>query len=134
VRQDADAATKKVNDLVKGIPFGDEVASQIAAQRFWARAQRTLDSIKDTPKVVAAAQDLVANADDAQVTVLVEELGDYLASRNVPIGWLPDAPASKVPGLSDAATDAIRKAKQHAILLQNHNALTNAFAKDIAAP
>jgi hypothetical protein len=134
VKDDADGATKKVNELIKGTRVGDDVASQLAATRYWTRAQRTLDATKDPAKVVAAAQNLIANADDAQVPVLAEELSSYLADRGAPTGWLSDALAAKIPGLADAAADAAVKAKQHAILLQNHNALTNAFAKDVAAP
>jgi hypothetical protein len=134
VKADADAATSKVNDLISDTRVGDDVASQIAAQRWWSRAQRTLDSIKDPAKVAAAARDLVANADDKAVPVIAEELPDYLASRNVPAGWLPEVLADRVPGLSDAKANATLKARQHAILQQNHNALTHAFAKDTAAP
>jgi len=134
VESAANAATRRVSDLVKGTRVGADVASQLAAQRYWARAQRNLDAAKDPAKVVAAAQNLIANADEGQTRVLAEELADYLASRSVPAGWLPDALALKIFGLSNAAADAIQKAKQHAILLQNYNALTNAFAKDIAAP
>jgi hypothetical protein len=50
-----------------------------------------LDAIKDTPKLLAAAQNLITNADDAAVPVIAEELLDYLAARNVPAGWLPAA-------------------------------------------
>ena len=134
VKVDADSAAQRVKDLIKGTRVGGDVASQLGAQRYWSRAQRTLDAAKDPAKVVAAAQDLISSADDSQIPVLTEELSSYLASRNVPTGWLPDALASKIPGLSEAAADATQKAKQYAILLQNHNALTNAIAKDVAAP
>jgi hypothetical protein len=134
VKDDAQAATRKAADLVKNNRVGSDTASQIAAQRFWARAQQTLDSIKDVPKVAAAAQDLVANADDEQVPVLSEELPSYLANRGVPAGWLTGALADKIPGLADATADARIKAKQHAILAQNHAALSRAMAKDVAAP
>ena len=134
VKDDADAATKRVSDLVKDTRVNDDVSSQLAAQRYWARAQRGLDAAKDPAKTVAAAQSLINSADNTQIPVLVEELGDYLASRNIPTGWLSDALVSRIPGLADATAAATQKARQHAILLQNHNALTNAFAKDVAAP
>jgi hypothetical protein len=134
VKDDADAATKKVNNLISGTRVSDDVASQIAAQRFWARTQRTLDSLKDTPRVVAAAQDLLAKADDARVPVLAEELGDYLASRNVPMGWLPDCLAQRVPGLADAQAEAIVKARQLAILQSNHQWLQRSMSSDLAIP
>jgi len=134
VKAYSDAASKKVSDLIDGQKVGDDVASQIAAQRFWDRSRRTLDSIKDGSKAVAAAQNLVANASGDQIPVLVEELSDYLAQRNLPAGWLPDALSQKIPGLSDAQADATLKARQHAVLAQNHHALTNAIEKDLAAP
>lgn len=134
VKDDADAATKKVSDLIKGTRVGDDVASQIAAERYWRRSERTLDSIKDLSKLTAAARDLIAGADAKTVPVLAEELADYLATRNVPTGWLPDALADKVPGLADASAQAITKARQYAVLQRNHQALTNAMAKDLAVP
>ena len=134
VESDADAATRKVNDLVKGTRVADDVASQLAAQRYWTRAQRNLDAVKDPAKVVAVAQNLIANADEAQIPVLAEELSEYLGSRSVPAGWLPDALAAKIPGLSDATADAILKSRQYAVLQHNHHALTDAMEKDVAAP
>jgi hypothetical protein len=115
VKDDSDVATKKVNDLIRGTRVSDDVASQLAADRYWRRTQRTLDSIKDPAKLVAAAQDVIANADDQTVPVLTAELGDYHATRNVPTGWMPDALADKVPGLADASADAITKARQYAV-------------------
>jgi hypothetical protein len=134
VKDEADAANAKVSDLIKGQKVAGDVGSQIAAQRYWDRSRRTLDSIKDGAKAVAAAQNLIASASDSQVPVLAEELGDYLAQRSLPAGWLPDALSQKIPGLSDAQADAITKERQLAILQQNHQALTNAMAKDIAVP
>jgi hypothetical protein len=134
VKEDSDAAASKVNDLIKGMRVGDDVASQLAAQRFWARTQRSLDAIKDQAKVVAAVQNLIANAEDKDVPVIAEELSDYLASRNIPAGWLPALLANKVPGLSDAAADAITKARQYAIVQANHDRLTKAMERDLNAP
>jgi hypothetical protein len=135
VQADAAAAKGKVDDLIHGAGVDNtDVAGQISAQRFWARTQRTLDSIKDTPKLVAAAQGLIARADDAQIPCLSEELGDYLASRNAPTGWLDDAYAQRIPGLADAQADRIIKERQRDLLQHNHNVLTNAMAKDLAAP
>jgi hypothetical protein len=74
VKDEADAATKKVNDLIKGTRVSDDVASQLAVERYWRRTERTLDAIKDPAKVAAAAREMVANADDSQTPVIVEEL------------------------------------------------------------
>ncbi|OBI90966.1 hypothetical protein A9X00_18240 [Mycobacterium sp. 1245805.9] len=131
----ADAAGAKVDGAVKGQRVDtSDVAAQLAADRFWRRAERTLESITGAPKLAQAAQDLIANANDAQIPVLAEELGPYLASRNVPTGWLSNALAARVPGLSDAQADATLLARQYAVLAQNHANLTKAFAADTNPP
>ncbi|MGA9360622.1 MAG: hypothetical protein WBW75_22290 [Mycobacterium sp.] len=66
--------------------------------------------------------------------VIAEELSEYLASRNIPAGWIPAALASKVPGLPEALADAVTKVRQLAVRQQNNYALTNAMAKDVPAP
>ena len=81
-----------------------------------------------------AARALIANASDSEIPVLSEDLESYLKSRNVPADWMDDALADKIPGLSEAQADAIVKARQYAILAQNHEHLTNAMEKDVAAP
>jgi hypothetical protein len=132
VKADADTANGKVDDLIGGTKVGDDVASQLAATRYWNRTQRTLDAISDTSKLVAAARTLLAGADDQAVPVLAEELSSYLATRNVPTGWLSDALAGKIPGLADAQSDKILKSRQLAILQANHDNLTRAMTKDTA--
>lgn len=134
VQQNAKDAGAKVDDLFKGSRVSDDNVTQVKAQRFWARTQRTLDAIKDPAKLVAGAQELVANADDADIPTLAEELTDYLASRGVAAGWIPTALATKIPGLADAQTEAILTHRQHAVLLQNDRHLRNAMSKDTAAP
>ena len=132
VKADADAAEAKKDDLIDGTKVAnDDVAGQIAAQRFWARTQRALDSIKDGSKLVAAAQKLVASADVDTVPVLAEELESYLATRNIPTGWLTNALAPKIPGLADAQADNIVKARQLGMLQANHDNLSRAMRADL---
>jgi len=135
VKQDAEDAVAQVNDLLKSSKVDDsDVAGQIAAQRFWDRAQRTLDAAQGVPKLVAAAQNLVAHATDAQIPVLNEELGDYLGARNAPSGWVPRALAERIPGMADATETRILRQRHLAVIAQNHAGLQHAFAKDVAAP
>lgn len=133
-RADADAAQGKMGNLVKGQTVGSDVESRLAAQSFWHRKERVLDSIKDQGKLAAAVRDLISSAPDAQIPTLAEELGDYLASRNVPTGWLNNALAQRIPGLDDAQAEATLKARQHAVLTQTHNALTKAIVNDNPPP
>lgn len=131
----ADAAKGKVDSAVKGQRVDtSDVAAQLAADRYWQRALRTLDAITGAPKVAAAAQDLIANADDSQIPVLAEELEPYLASRNVPTGWLAGALAGRVDGLEDAQADATLAARQVAVLAHNDAGLRNSFVADTNPP
>jgi hypothetical protein len=84
----ADEAQAKVDTAVNGQKVdASDVAAQLAADRFWRRTERTLDSIKDQGKLVSAARDLIANATDAELPVVAEEIGAYLTSRALrPIG------------------------------------------------
>lgn len=134
VKAHADTAQGKVDDLISGQRVGSDVESRLAAQSFWHRKERMLDSVKDTPKLVGAVQDLIKSVGDAQIPVLAEELPDYLASRGAPTGWLPSALASRIPGLDDAQAEATLKSKQHAVLAQNHAALTKTIANDNPPP
>jgi hypothetical protein len=135
VQAEADDADKRVNDVVSAQKVdSSDVAAQLAAQRFWSRTQRTLDAIKDTSKLAAAARDLIANADDSAVPVIVEEIEPYLEARNVPTSWLTDALSGRIPGLADAKADQIIKQRQLAMVKDNYGRLMNAFQKDLAAP
>jgi hypothetical protein len=42
--------------------------------------------------------------------------------------------SSRIPGLSDAQADSILKARQAAVLAQNHQNLTRAMQNDTSAP
>jgi hypothetical protein len=107
--QDADDAARRVNDLIKGTRVGPEEADQLAAQRVWARAQRSLDAAQDQGAIVAAAQKLLDGASESELPVYAEELGSYLATRNVQSGWLSragtecDPPRRRRPVASSAS-------------------------------
>ena len=134
VKADADAATAKVDDLLKAQTVGNDVEARLAARSFWHRKERVLDSVTDKAKLVAAVQDLIRSAPDDQIANLTEELPDYLASRGAPSDWLPNALASRVPGLDDAQAESALKAKQLAVLAQNHAGLSKAIANDNPPP
>lgn len=121
-RAHADGAQAKADAAVEAPKVdGTDVAALLAADRFWRRIERTLDSVKDGPKVAAAAHDLVRNASDTELPVN-EELGPYLSSRGVPAGWLNAALAVRVPGADDLRADAALKAKRVAVLARTTRA------------
>ena len=75
----------------------DDQASQLAAHRIWARAQKRLDAAKGVAEKASVAQDLINGAHGLTLGTLQEELPDYLESEGVPTGWLPAAPATPTP-------------------------------------
>lgn len=131
VEADADQAGKGVTEVVNGTRVTPD--NEARANRVWQNAVRVLDAKSNPAQVADAARKLVANAGD-DLPVIVESLGPYLESRSVPTDWLADAYADAIPGLSDAHAEAARKTKQLAIVRSNHQRLTSAVAKDLAAP
>jgi hypothetical protein len=130
VKDDADQAAKSVNDLINSTKVGGDTASLLAAQAYWQRKEKLLDSIKDKPKLVAAAQNLVKSASPDELPVLVQELSDYLESRDAPTEGLKSAYAAAVPGVSEAYANATVKARQRDLLMHNHANLQRAFQRD----
>ncbi len=135
VQADAEDAVNRVNELLRSnrVP-DDDVAAQLAATRYTARVFRELDGQTIGAKAIHLAQQLIAKATGPHIAALSEELPSYMSSRGLPTAWLPQALAVKIPGMAEANADVVLKQRQLAITAQNHAHLTNAFAKDIAAP
>jgi hypothetical protein len=129
VQAEADAADKRVGDLMKSQTVPADVGAQLAADRYWRRQKQVLDSISDGSKVAAAVQDLINSADDAQIPTLAEELSSYLSARSLPTGWLTQALSARIPNMADAQADQVIKARQLAIAKSNHRRLMDVFSK-----
>jgi len=125
--------TRRPAGAVKSAKVPDDQASQLAAHRIWARAQKRLDAAKGVAEKASVAQDLINGAHGLTLGTLQEELPDYLESEGVATGWLPAAFAARIPDAADAAANATTLAKAHAVLLRNHQSLTRAIAKDVDA-
>jgi hypothetical protein len=134
--RDAEADTAQANDRLSDALDGQTVApeQENRARRVWDRYVRLLDSKSGPAQVSAAARDLVASADPADIPVLREELPAYLDAKQAPRDWLPAALAAKVPAAAQAAAEAKLKAKQLDMLRSNHARLTNSIVKDVDAP
>jgi hypothetical protein len=132
VAADADAAQQRVRDTLSGATVKPE--NEARASRVWARAVRLLDSKNGPAEVSAAAGDLVANADPADVAIYREELPAYLESRNAPSDWLDTALAQKIPGAADAVAESKLKAKQLAAVRSNHDRIVHAVKADVDPP
>jgi hypothetical protein len=132
VAADADQAGQRVRDTLNGATVKPE--DEPRAARVWARAVRLLDSKPSPPEVSAAARELVANADPADLAIYREELPLYLAARQAPSDWLDVALAQRIPGAADAAAESRLKAKQLAVVRDNHERLVHAVKADVAPP
>jgi hypothetical protein len=132
VAADADQAQQQVRDTLSRATVKPE--DEARASRVWARAVRLLDSKSSPPEVFAAARDLVANADPADVAIYREELPAYLESRQAPSDWLDTALARKIPGAADAVAASKLKAKQLAAVRSNHDRTVHAVKADVDPP
>lgn len=77
---------------------------------------------------------MIANVTDAELPVVAEEIGAYLSSRVAPTGWVNAALGRRIPGVDDLRADVALKNKRAAVLTQNHNSLTKAFAAGTPTP
>ena len=123
----ADAAAQNVADVRKSLSTSDgDVSTAMAAQAYWNRKVRLLDSIADGPQLLSAAQGLVADASPPEIAVLATELPDYLTSRHqADTSWLDTAIANQVPDLAQAIADASVAAKAAAVTNWNYQQLAN---------
>ena len=128
VKADAEAAQQRVAAAVNSIAVPDDKSDQ--ARRIWDRTRYRLVAAGD--KKVAVAQDLIKNAEGLTLATLKEDLPDFLNAVGAPTDWVDGAIAQRVPEAAAATSDAILKARQAAILAQNHAMLTRAIANDVA--
>ena len=134
--KDAEADAQQASDRASAALDGLAVAPEAEARalRVWSRVMRTLDSKSGPARISAAARDVVANADPADIAVLRDELPAYLDGKGAPSDWLPAALAAKVPSAAEAATEAKLKLKRLGALHSNHDRLTRAFKADVDVP
>lgn len=132
VAADADAANQRLADLTKGTEVPNDQTGQ--AQMIWARAKDRLDKAKTVAQKAAIAQDLIAGADGLTLATYQAELPFYAKTEGIPSDWMPAAFAARIEGGADAVANANKLAKQHAILLRNHQALTRAMSQNTDVP
>jgi hypothetical protein len=81
VRERRDQLAAQVDKIYRGLtPLGD-AAQEARNDRYWNQTLRILDNIKELSRVDAVAKDLLANADRAQLGVLLQELQPYIQAR-----------------------------------------------------
>jgi hypothetical protein len=97
-----------------------DTASQIAAQRQWDRSRAQLDAARNAGQVTAAARNLLANAQGAEVAVLAEELKPYLDAAGAPTAWVEDAIAQAVPSYQAAKSELSDRERK--LIKLEHNA------------
>ncbi|MEZ0052110.1 cytoskeletal protein RodZ [Mycobacterium sp. MAA66] len=122
----ADAARDARDSIIAGLHTTSDTASQLHAQRTWARTKATLDA-DNGAGVVAGARQLIKNARPEDVPVLAEELPSYLQQRAVPADWLPDAFGEVVPEFPAAAEAAAIATKQQSVVAHNTGKLLHQF-------
>lgn len=128
LKAEADAILRNVSTV------GDSVAEQLKAQRDWARRKALLDNETNIAKVAAEARRLVESSDRGELPTLLEELPDYLASRNVPVSAINPAAEHRVPEYRAAQQKAQRAEMAAKVIDSKANAVGRAIAAGNALP
>jgi len=116
--ENAEIVARGIRDAL--VQPGD-AASEMRAQRAWDRAQRKLDATPETQRI-NAINALIENASDGELSMLVEELPDYMEQHNMAgddaTAMLDDALGRRVPSYGVARRVAA-KAAQSAIIARH---------------
>jgi hypothetical protein len=129
-RQHADAADAQVDTIRRGLSSDGDTAAELRATRYWSRTQRALDSITDTGRLLAAANNLISAAPREELGTLLQELGPYLTSRGTAsTDWIDAALAQAVPEYGAAKEEVVKANKLRDIAVFNANLLRDRFTK-----
>lgn len=80
MRARRDQAEARVNEIRRGLTQPGDAAQESRNSRYWDRTKAVLDAT-DRGRLRSAAEELLASADRAQLSVLAEELTPYLKSK-----------------------------------------------------
>ena len=129
VHQRVDELAAEEQQILANLCPPGSTDEELRRGRTVARAERVLNAKTGTGGVAAAAQQLVANAEPAEVGVLAQELPSMLAAKGAPAGWLPAEIAKKVPALG-AIQDKLATARQaQTVIDYDANLMRNGLRK-----
>lgn len=96
-----DEAQAQMDTVRRSLSKPGDAAQESRNSRYWARTKSVLDTLKPA-ELLVAAEDLLAKADRAELSVLAEELTSYLKSRGS-IAELTDKKTGETRNLIDGA-------------------------------
>lgn len=133
VRQRAEQAKQDRDKIRGGLRPADDAASQVAAQRFWDRRSRVLDGLKPE-RVPAVVANFMKEASPQELSVLMQELPDYLESRGQSSEYLDASLRDRLPEYA-RATEQLKKAEQARTIIEHGAArLQQAWSEGTPAP
>lgn len=121
-----DEKAARVKALRDGLVTPGDAAQETRNSRFWERSKTTL-AAQDPGKAAATAQQMIADATRAQLSVLLEELPSALEGRGVPADWIAGEIARRVPELGEAQSQLDTAEKALQATRYNATAVTKGF-------
>ena len=76
-----DAAAANVDKVRRDLSPAGDTATELRNTRYWDRTVKILDSVDNDSRLSSVTDELIANADRAQLGVLLDELEPYLQAR-----------------------------------------------------
>jgi hypothetical protein len=144
VRARRDQAQAEIEKIRRNLTQPGDAAQESRNSRYWTRTKSVLDTVQPG-QLLSAAEDLLASADRAELSVLAEELAPYLKSRGSVVevinnktgekrNLIDDALARTVPDYDKARTQ-LDKAEAAVLFVEtNASFLHRAFASGRPAP
>jgi hypothetical protein len=128
VRERADEAATQVDKLRRSLSSHSDAVAEMRAGRYWVRTQRILDNTGNA-KLFGVAQNLITEADRAELAVLLEELPAYCESRGQSTSWLDAAVGQAVPEYGAARARLTKAQQARTVIEYNAKALHRGFAE-----
>jgi hypothetical protein len=123
-------AASRVEEVINGLAPDGDSASETRRSRYWDGERRAIDNAKSP---VSEMQNALANANDEQFAVLVQELPRELESRGLPGNVLNGTIASARPELANAQAELRNLEQCEAIVNQDLGAVRRGIESGRAA-
>lgn len=123
-----DSAQKTLEEIYAELSPDGDTAAELRATRYWNRTKAVLDTL-NTDEMVSAAQNLIANADHAELGTLLQELGSYVTSRGHTTEWIEPTVARVVPEFARARAQLTKAQQSLQIAEYNAKALRRSFTE-----
>lgn len=121
------------DDLIQ--PGSTEV--ELRRDRAWRAAQHAIDVAQDDPSgksTISVARQIIANANDESLGVMVDQVPSYLESLGLPTEFIESEIAARVPALAAANSDLANAERDSAVCRHDISSVQRGIDSGIPVP